>query len=68
MLARPLAAIAGLAFVGGGAASAQDAADLAQQTANPVADLAVIPFQFNADSGFGTEDADRLSSPWFRSR
>jgi hypothetical protein len=53
--------MAGLGLAAGGAAFAQDAANLAQQTANPVADLAVVPFQFNTDSGFGTEDGDRLS-------
>lgn len=44
------------------AAEAQDggAADLANQTANPVASLAILPFQFNYNSGFGTEDADQV--------
>jgi hypothetical protein len=42
------------------AAAQQDAAALANATANPVADLAVVPFQFNWNDGFGTEDAGQM--------
>ena len=49
-------------FLIAGSASAEDGSDqaeLAQQLANPVATLTVLPFQFNYDRGFGSADGDQ---------
>jgi hypothetical protein len=38
-----------------------DVDELAKQLTNPVANLISMPVQFNYDSGFGSEDGDRLT-------
>lgn len=40
----------------GGAASADNAAELAQKLSNPVSSLISVPFQFNYDEGYGPDD------------
>lgn len=38
------------------ATQAQDAADLAREIANPLADVTLLPFQLNYDRGYGPDD------------
>lgn len=44
------------------ASGAGDSADLAKKLANPVADLISVPIQFNFDTPFGPENADRVTA------
>ncbi len=46
-------------MVPGVAAAQQSADELARKLSNPVASLISVPFQYNADFGYGTEDGTR---------
>ncbi len=63
--ARRLAAAIVLAALSATQGAAQTApasgADLAKKLANPIADLASLPFQFNYDGGYGSQDGDRFA-------
>jgi hypothetical protein len=54
-----------LASLSAAHAAAQSAppsgAELAKKLANPIADLASLPFQFNYDGGYGSQDGDRFA-------
>ena len=52
-------ALAQEAAPGSGAGGAADAANLAQQLSNPVADLVSVPLQFNFADGVGPNEANR---------
>lgn len=44
-------------------AQADEAADLAQELVNPIADIVSVPFQFNFDDGIGpTDDGSRVTA------
>jgi hypothetical protein len=47
------------AMVSQGASAADDSANLAQQTQNPIADLISVPVKLDWDTDIGPEDADR---------
>jgi hypothetical protein len=50
----------GIALCAGSAAAQQTDAELAKKLANPIAALISVPFEFNYNERFGTEDGEQL--------
>ena len=55
-----IALVLGVVLGAGNAAGQQSGEELAKALANPIAALISVPFDFNYNGGYGTEDGDQL--------
>ena len=55
-----IALVLGVVLGAGNAAGQQSSEELAKALANPIAALISVPFDFNYNGGYGTEDGDQL--------